>query len=101
VAQFERIQSKTLDQVLNVFQITSKRSRDSEDALKEFAEIRTIVGVDRCTSLSRCVSALVKEFREYQMVRQQLENDECETTELHREGRTAHDCEKMSRKREI
>jgi hypothetical protein len=49
VIQFEKIQSKTLDQVLKAFQIRSKRSRDSEDALKEFAEICIIVGVDRCT----------------------------------------------------
>jgi hypothetical protein len=99
--QFERIQFKTLDHVLNEFQTRNKRSTHNEDALKKFAEIRMIVGVDRSTSLSRCVSALVKESREDQTVRQQLENNEGEATELHRQGRAAHDCEKMSREREI
>jgi hypothetical protein len=60
-----------------------------------------IIRIDRCTSLSRSVSALVKESRKYQTGRQQLENNECEATELHRQERAAHDCEKMSREMEI
>jgi hypothetical protein len=82
---------------LNAFPIPSKRARNGENALKEFAEIRTVVGADRCTSLSRYVSALVKEYREYQTVRQQIENNQHETTQLLRQGRVAHDGEKMSR----
>jgi hypothetical protein len=59
---------ETIDQVLNAFRTASKRLRDGKDVVKELAEIRTIVGADRGVSTSRCVSALLRECQDYEIV---------------------------------
>jgi hypothetical protein len=92
---------ETLDQVLNAFRIAGKRSREGEQSMKELAEIRTIVGADQNTSISRCVSAFVKEYHQYQNIRQQIENDQREAAELVRQSRAAQDGEKTSHEWEI
>jgi hypothetical protein len=73
-----------LDRVLNAFQTAGKRLRDTEDMVKELADIRTIVAADRGVSVSRCVSALVKGYQEYQIVRYQIDNGTRAATELPR-----------------
>jgi hypothetical protein len=92
---------ETLDQVLNAFRIAGKKAREGEQSVKELAEIRTIVGVDKNISISRCVFDIVNECRQYQSIRQQIENDQREAAELVRQSRAAQDGEKTSREWEI
>jgi hypothetical protein len=61
------------------------------------AEIRTNLGPTMVFRRSRWVSALVKGYQEYQIVRYLIGNDQREATELLRESRAAQDREKMSR----
>jgi chromosome segregation ATPase len=92
----ESIQA-TLDQVLGAFRLAGKRSRESEQSMNELVEIRTLIGVDRDIPLVKCIAGIVKDSREYQQVRQQIENDQKEAAELLRQGRTAQDSFATSR----